>query len=139
MNTTHTPKKHTGATHAATLFLFIEFMLLVGWGLYNLNAPLPPSEEVSMTSLLFSRVGEGAISIVISLLALLGCLSFRLLHRFGWEIALLTQFFLLLVALMGHFGGGETLTHLYIEMVVAIFMVIYLHQPDIIEIIYHQQ
>lgn len=136
---TNQPPKHTGATHAATLFLFLEFLLLVGWGLYNLNAPLPPYEEANMTSLLFSRIGEGALCIVISLLALLGCLSFRLLHRFGWEIALLAQFFLLFVTLIGHFGGGETLLHLYIGMILAIFMVGYLHQPEIIEIIRHQQ
>jgi hypothetical protein len=141
---TRLPEKQAAPTEsrpwpvkAITLLLFLQTAGLLTIAAYNFNR-LDLSAATTPLAILLLVLSVLTSSIAFSALALLNvvaAVSFLGLWRTGWSNAMLVQGMTLLVALVLYFRGGGTRAphpfYIYFLMVYGIFMVIYLHHPDV--------
>jgi hypothetical protein len=120
------------AVKALTILLFIQAAGMLAASVYNFltldldTAGLP----VSWLALITSLLANSMIFAALALLALLASLAFFGLWRSGWLVAMLAQGLTLAVALILYFRGHYG--YVYLVMLYAIFMVLYLHHPDVV-------
>lgn len=120
---------------ALALLLLVQTAVNLGLGIYNHSAfPLTVQMSAAPTLsaavfLLISFVTTSFSYYLVALLAFLACLGFARLWQPAWLLAVSVQGLALLFALINYFGPRPL--YVYALMASAIFMVVYLHHPDV--------
>lgn len=127
------PPTRTLAIQIATWLLLVQALALLALGILNLNnlgivANLTPEETIAI---LFKGLTGSIIFIALACIALVATFNFWRLDGLAWTMGMLVQGLMLLTALILFF---QDINHIYAYAMMAygIFMVIYLHMPDII-------
>ena len=123
----------TGAVKIATWLLLGQTLALLALGILNfldlgIGIELTPEEALGI---FFKGLTGSIIFITLACIALIATFSFWRMDSLAWTIGMLTQGLMLLAALIIFFEGIMDV-YAYTMMAYGIFMVIYLHMPDII-------
>ncbi|MCB8944194.1 MAG: hypothetical protein H6658_10610 [Ardenticatenaceae bacterium] len=127
------PTPRTGAIRIATWLLFGQSLALLALGILNflhlgIGANLTAEEAIG---LLFNDLTGSIIFIALACISLVAAINFWRMDTVAWTMGNLAQGLILLSALIIFFEGIMAL-YAYAMMAYGIFMVIYLHLPDII-------
>ena len=128
-----TPPTRTLAIQIVTWLLFVQALALLALGILNFNnlgigANLTPEETIAI---LFKGLTGSIVFIALACIGLVATFNFWRLDGLAWTMGMLVQGLMLVTALILFF---QDITHIYAYAMMAygIFMVIYLHMPDII-------
>ena len=118
---------------ATAWFLFGQAVALLTLGVLNLldlgvGANLSPDEALNV---FVQGLTGGIIFIALACICLVAAFNFWRVDNIAWTMGMLAQGLLLLTALIIYFEKGAQI-YAYTMMAYGIFMVIYLHLPDII-------
>jgi hypothetical protein len=116
---------------ALTVLLFVQSVGLLTLAVYNFITLDLGQALVTETliALLFGTAAGSLAFSALSLLALVAALGFFGLWRTAWLNGMVVQGLMLFIALVMYFQGERLYT--FVMMVYGIFMVIYLHHPDV--------
>ncbi len=123
----------TVATKIATWLLLAQALALLALGILNfldlgLDANLTSEEAIGV---FFKGLTSSIVFIALACIGLAATFNFWRVDRIAWTMGILTQGLTLLTALIIFFEGLLGI-YAYGIMAYGIFMVIYLHMPDII-------
>jgi hypothetical protein len=116
-----------------TLLLFFQAIGLFALSIYNFDqAVLDESPDfLQIIIISFTDLNRMMAFATLTLLTLVAAFGFLWLARTGWLTAILVQGLILLTAITIYLRGGPPYT--FGLMSYAIFMVIYLHHPDVLQ------
>ena len=113
---------------AISWLLGVETAVYIGLAVYHwLNTG--PFDPQQFLQLLWQVVATSGLLSTAALLCLLATFFFWRLMRIGWGIAMLAQAVSLVISLLQYYSNLQFYT--YFMMLFAIFMVVYLHHPDV--------
>lgn len=125
------PQTRPWAVTASALLLLLQAVSFFVFGLFHfreLNLDWGQPVEDLIFQLLHNLL-PGAIFAPLALLALWASIGLMRLWRRAWLVAMLVQGLSLLLALIIYFNQEQAFV--YVIMIYGIFMVVYLHTPDI--------
>jgi hypothetical protein len=120
------------AVKAITWLLLGQTAVLFGVALYTfllLDTVSLPQAEVSQIMALLTLLNMTIIFSSLALLTLISAISFVGLWRGGWSISMLAQGLILIVTLILYSRAAPF--YVYLLMGYAVFLVLYLHHPDV--------
>ena len=126
----------TVAIQIATWLLLGQALALLTLGILNfldlgIGANLTPEEAIGV---FFEGLTSSIVFIALASIGLVATFNFWRADQLAWTMGILTQGLMLLTALI-IFYEGLMVIYAYAMMAYGIFMVIYLHLPDIIGIL----
>lgn len=111
-----------------TILLFIEGFIFLGAALYILN-DIDFTKYTTIQAYWMQSFPQEIVFMLLALLAFWAGISFVALWRSSWAIAMLAQGITLAVAIAFYMNGFRLF--IYVMIIVANSLVIYLHNPDI--------
>jgi len=126
-----TPEERPWPVKALTVLLFVQFIVLLTLAAHNfisLDVGEGPAAETLLALLFGAAAGSLALG-ALSLLALVAAMGFFGLWRTAWLTSMVVQGLMLFISLVMYFQGERFYT--FLMMFYGIFMVIYLHHPDV--------
>jgi magnesium-transporting ATPase (P-type) len=128
-----TPSTRARVIHIATWLLLGQGLALLTLGILNflnlgIGSNLTPEEAFGI---FFKGLNSSIVFIALACISFVATFNFWRMDNMAWMMGILTQGLTLLTALIIYFEGLTTI-YAYAMMAYGIFMVIYLHLPDII-------
>ncbi len=111
-----------------TILLFIEGIVFLGTALYILN-DIDFTQYTTIQAYWMQSFPQEIVFILLAILAFWAGIAFVTLWRYGWAVAILAQGITLAVAIAFYLNGFRLFV--YVMIVFANFLVIYLYNPDI--------
>ncbi len=111
-----------------TLLLFFEGFVFLGAALYILS-DIDFTQYTTIQAYWMQTFPQEIIFILLAIFAFWAGIAFVALWRSGWVIAMVAQGITLAVAITLYLNGFRIFV--YVMIVIANFLVIYLHNPDI--------
>jgi hypothetical protein len=136
----HTPVEMLDAGEARpwpvrliALLLFFQALGLISLSIYNFDqATLQDNNDLFQIILIsFTVLNQTLAFAILGLLTIVAGFGFLWLARTGWLTAMLVQGLVLLSAITIYLRGG--LPYTFGLMGYSIFMVVYLHHPDVVQ------